>query len=59
MTRSALIRPSGAGTPRSSPGWARAHADDRERYTDEKAIFVTGVLRDLDGPDPSGPTTAD
>jgi GrpB-like predicted nucleotidyltransferase (UPF0157 family) len=31
---------------------ARAHADDRERYTDEKAIFVTGVLRDLDGPGP-------
>jgi GrpB-like predicted nucleotidyltransferase (UPF0157 family) len=29
---------------------ARAHADDRERYTDEKATFVTGVLRDLDGP---------
>jgi GrpB-like predicted nucleotidyltransferase (UPF0157 family) len=29
---------------------ARAHADDRERYTDEKAIFVTGVLRELDGP---------
>ena len=31
---------------------ARAHADDRERYTDEKASFVTGVLRDLDGPGP-------
>ena len=31
---------------------ARAHTDDRERYTDEKAIFVTGVLRDLDGPGP-------
>jgi GrpB-like predicted nucleotidyltransferase (UPF0157 family) len=29
---------------------AGAHADDRERYTDEKAIFVTGVLRELDGP---------
>jgi GrpB-like predicted nucleotidyltransferase (UPF0157 family) len=31
---------------------ARAHADDRERYTEEKASFVTGVLRDLDGPGP-------
>ncbi len=31
---------------------ARAHAGDRERYTDEKASFVTGVLRDLDGPGP-------
>ena len=31
---------------------ARAHADDRERYTDEKASFVIGVLRDLDGPGP-------
>ena len=29
---------------------ARAHHDDRERYTEEKAIFVIGVLRDLDGP---------
>jgi GrpB-like predicted nucleotidyltransferase (UPF0157 family) len=38
---------------------ARAHADDRERYTDEKASFVTGVLRDLDAPDPGRPTTAD
>jgi GrpB-like predicted nucleotidyltransferase (UPF0157 family) len=31
-------------------GLARAHHDDRERYTEEKASFVTGVLRDLDGP---------
>ena len=31
---------------------ARAHADDRERYTEEKASFVTGVLRDLDSPGP-------
>jgi len=28
---------------------ARIHADDRERYTDEKAAFVTRVMRDLDG----------
>ena len=27
---------------------ASIHADDRERYTDEKAAFVTRVLRDLD-----------
>jgi GrpB-like predicted nucleotidyltransferase (UPF0157 family) len=27
---------------------ARAYAGDRERYTDEKAVFVTRVLRDLD-----------
>ena len=26
---------------------ARAHTEDRERYTDEKAKFVTRVLRDL------------
>ncbi len=27
---------------------AGTHADDRERYTDEKAAFVTRVMRDLD-----------
>jgi GrpB-like predicted nucleotidyltransferase (UPF0157 family) len=32
---------------------ARTHAGDRERYTDEKAAFVTRVLRDLGVP-PTG-----
>src|SRR5215471_13445526 len=27
---------------------ATAYPDDRERYTDEKAVFVTRVMRDLD-----------
>jgi GrpB-like predicted nucleotidyltransferase (UPF0157 family) len=31
---------------------AGAHADDRERYSDEKTSFVTGTLRDLDAPGP-------
>lgn len=29
---------------------ASAHADDREQYTEEKANFVTRVMRDLDAP---------
>jgi GrpB-like predicted nucleotidyltransferase (UPF0157 family) len=29
---------------------ARAHPGDRERYTDEKAVFVTRTLRTLDAP---------
>ena len=27
---------------------SRTYADDREQYTDEKAVFVTRVIRDLD-----------
>ena len=27
---------------------ASTYAGDRERYTDEKAVFVTRVMRDLD-----------
>lgn len=35
----------------SDPGWpARADPGDRERYTDEKAAFVTRTLRDLNAP---------
>jgi GrpB-like predicted nucleotidyltransferase (UPF0157 family) len=32
---------------------AAAHPGDRERYTDEKAVFVTATLRELDGPGPA------
>ena len=36
---------------------ASLHADDREKYTDEKAAFVVRVMRELDaaGDGPSGP----